>query len=254
MPRQRRYYTLASLIDAQPAGLVKDSRHRLLWDHFMSSQKLQKLRISRRCYSLLNKARIKPENLPSFYRTYRLPRDSFFPLFLAVKSKWIEDRRQWREDRKNEIQDSMNNLPEQRIEELQILAVLEKNHHPSDLTPIWDLIILPKTKKRVQEIKNLSEIGWWNLYSQFLTGMRDRYSSFSNNKALKYEALLILGFHLQAENSQADKQEIISRFRVLSKTHHPDRGGNSQMFRRLKTARDVLLNPSPEYPLPRYDN
>ncbi len=241
MARQKRYYTLASLLDAQPKGLVKDSRHRLLWDHFMSSEKLQKLRISRRCYRLLDRARIKPGNLASFYRTYKIPRDAFFPLFLAVKSKWIEDRQSWKERRIKRIEIVMEKLPRRRKKEMERLKILEKALNPAGKAPLWKLFISPSTIKRSEEILIQSDIEWLNLYSRYLGGLTERYHNFSNSKALRVEALLLLGFELTETGYKPGEREINEHFRTLSKTHHPDRGGNSVVFRRLKTARDVLL-------------
>ena len=241
MARQKRYYTLASLLDAQPKGLVKDSRHRLLWDHFMSSEKLQKLRISRRCYSLLDRARIKPENLASFYKTYRLPRDAFFPLFLAVKSKWIEDRQSWKDNRKEKIKKTMEMLPGQRKKEMEGLKFLEKSHNPAGAAPLWRLLMFPSTIKHAGELSDQGDIEWLNLYSRYLGGLTDRYHNFSNSEALRVEALLLLGFELTETGDKPGEREINERFRTLSKTHHPDRGGNAELFRRLKTARGVLL-------------
>jgi len=241
MPRKRKYFTLASLLDAQPAGLMKDPRHRLLWDHFMAGEELQRLRISRRCYTLLNLARVKPESLPAFYRTYRLPKDAFFPLFLAVKSKWLDDRRKWKEKRRQVIKENLKKLPEQRIEEVEMLAVLERNQHPGGLTPLWNLYILPKTIKRTREMSDYTELEWQNLYSSVLGRLADRYRNFSPDDALKSEALLLLGFDIRCTREKPEKKEVSKRFRKLSGKFHPDRGGDAAVFRRLKTARDILI-------------
>jgi len=241
MPRKRKYFTLASLLDTQPAGLIKDPRYRLLWDHFMASEKLQKLRISRRCYTLLNQARVKPQNLPVFYRTYRLPRDSFFPLFLAVKSKWLTDRQIWKEKRNQTIGIALKDLPGRRKEEMKILADLEKNLHPGKQTPVWNRSILPRTIKRTREMADYSELDWQNLYSLFLSRLADRYRYFSSEKALKCEAMLILGFNPEEMGHELPEKSVNEQFRNLSKKYHPDRGGNAEVFRRLKTARDFLL-------------
>ena len=206
----------------------------------MSSEKLQKLRISRRCYSLLDRARIKPENLASFYRTYRLPRDAFFPLFLAVKSKWIEDRQSWKQKRIKRIAKTMERLPRRRKKELERLKILEKALNPAGTSPQWKLFMSPSTIKRSEELSVQSDIEWLNLYSRFLGSLTDRYHSFTNPEALRVEALLLLGFELTETIEIPEKREINERFRALSKTHHPDRGGNAEVFRRLKTARDVL--------------
>jgi len=242
MDRRRRYNTLASLLDAQPAGLRKDPRHRLLWDHFMASEKLQRLRISRRCYSLLNRARIKPENLESFYKTYRLPKDSFFPLFLAVKSKWLNSRQQWKEERRKFIRDTLDALPEKRKNELNMLAFLERKYQSAGSLPVWNHVFVPVSRKRVKEMAAYTEAEWQKLYSLFLGKLSRKYRRFSPEEALKTEALLMLGFDPRKVDREGlpGRNEIITNFRTLSKVHHPDRGGESALFRRLKAAKEIL--------------
>ena len=245
MHRIRHYYTLASLLDAQPAGLIKDPRHRLLWDIFMSSEKLQRLRISRRCYTLLNRARVKPENLNSFYRTYKLPKSAFFPLFLAVKSTWISERAQWKDERMKKIEEKMNAFPEERKMELEMLYRLERSLNSTGGKPVGDHLLRPKTIKRSNEISAFTGIEWMDYYSHFLSGLCNYYGKFTPEMALKAEAVLILGFDLQDAGEEIGKgigiQRLNERFRILSKTHHPDKGGNPIMFRRLKAARDLLI-------------
>jgi len=207
----------------------------------MAGERLQKLRISRRCYTLLNLARVKPENLPAFYRTYRLPDDAFFPLFLAVKSKWLDDRRKWKEKRRGVIEQNLKKLPEQRIEEMEMLAILEKNQHPGGQSPLWAQYFLPKSIKRTREMSDYSELDWQNLYSLFLGRLAERYRNFSPNDALRCEALLLLGFDLHHVREKPEKRDVSKRFRRLSGKYHPDRGGDAAVFRRLKTARDILI-------------
>jgi hypothetical protein len=206
----------------------------------MSSEKLQKLRISRRCYSLLNRATVPPENLKIFYRTYRLPEDPFFPLFLSVKKSWIDDRRQWRENRISTISVMMEKLPARRRENLQTLAELERNHHPNGRNPVWNNVIYPKSKKRAGEMAKFGEAEWQELASRYLTDLGRQYQSISEDAALLIEAKLVFGFDVLPERTQPGRQAVQERFRILSKEFHPDRGGDGLLFRRLKTARDVL--------------
>lgn len=242
MASRRRYYTLASLLDAQPKGLVRNPYHRLLWDHFMTSEKLQRLRISRRCYSLLNKASVLPENLKSFYRTYRLPEDPFFPLFLSVKKNWLEQRRIWQEERRQAITVIMAGISGERRQNLELMCQLEEKHHSAGKHPVWDRFIIPKTKKRAGELTRLEEIQWQDLANHYLNNLSEHYRSLSTEEALKVEAKLIMGFNQMPVNMYPERQLVQERFRKLSKRYHPDGGGESTLFRRLKTARDILIN------------
>ncbi|MCK5250467.1 MAG: hypothetical protein KAJ98_10915, partial [Spirochaetaceae bacterium] len=81
-----------------------------------------------------------------------------------------------------------------------------------------------------------------HLWSLHLSRLTERYGSFPENEALRIEALLMLGFDKLPDEKRPGKREVKGRFRILSKEYHPDRGGNADLFRRLKTARDVLLN------------
>ena len=118
---------------------------------------------------------------------------------------------------------------------------LERHHHPAESTPVWNRTMLPKTKKYAREITGYSEIEWQRLFSRFLDSLAERYHSFSDKESLRIEALMTLGFTLRVLQTSPENPEIIEQFRKLSKKHHPDRGGDAEVFRRIKTARDFLL-------------
>jgi hypothetical protein len=242
MSGSRRYYSLASLLDAQPRGLVRDSRHRLMWDHFMASEKLQRLRISGRCYRLLNRASVSPENLKTFCRTWRLPEDPFFPLFLAVKKAWMEDMRLRREKRRADILSIMSKLPLERRRVLDALAGLEKSRDSRSGHPVWDRTIVPKTLKQAQSMCGFDDDEWIDLWRTYLEHLTLRYRQFTPTDALRAEAKLLLGMDDCLTGNTPPASQISQAFRRLSKVHHPDQGGSPGMFRRLKTARDLLLD------------
>jgi hypothetical protein len=54
---------------------------------------------------------------------------------------------------------------------------------------------------------------------------------------IPYEAFLRLGFHAEATVAEVEK-----RFRKLSKTHHPDHGGNAEIFHELAQARQRCVD------------
>lgn len=241
--RKNRFRTLASLLDAQPKGLVNDPEHRLLWDIFMTSEKLQKLRISPRCYRLLNNARIPPENLKNFYRTYRLPEEPFFALFLAVKSRWLLERAQWKEERNTAILSEMKKLPELQRRALRLLAEYEELHNPADLCPLWENQLFPSTKKRTGELIRLDETGWYDLWRSHLHLLADRYPTippFETSEGAATECSRLWA-SLVLRCRPAKEKEAVRNYRRLSKIHHPDNGGDARAFRALKEARDILL-------------
>ena len=83
--KQAKYQLNTYLLDKQPKALVRDTKYPLLISYYRSSPLLMRIRFNKRCYSLLHNAVIKPEHLENFYKTYRLPKDSFFPLFSMIK-------------------------------------------------------------------------------------------------------------------------------------------------------------------------
>jgi hypothetical protein len=240
----RRYTTLAALLDAQPKGLVRNPKHRLLWDQFMASDRLKCLRISRRCYRLLNEASVPPENLKNFYQTYRLPEDPFFPLFLAVKSEWFAERILWQEQREKVIMTMMRRLPDHRRRAMRILAEYERKHHPASDHPIFENQLFPTTKKRAAIYAALDENGWYHVWREHLLRLSWRYRDipplFDRDGRPTYSARILSVLVLRCH--RIDRKEIIANFRVLSKQFHPDRGGDAISFRRLKEARDLLLS------------
>ena len=243
-PAGRRFRTLASLLDAQPKGLTRYPAHRLLWDQFMASDRLKKLRISPRCYRLLNEARIPPENLKDFYRTYRLPEDPFFPLFLAVKAEWLEDREKRQEERQKAIMDIMRGLPEHRRRALRLLAEYERKHHIAGDNPLWDNQLFPKTMKRAREFMRFGEREWYETWRVHLIRLSWKYRNIPPLADAEgnptYSARVLSALVLRCR--RVDRREVSENFRALSKEFHPDKGGDAESFRRIKAARDILLS------------
>ena len=242
--KRGRFRPLARLLDAQPRGLVRDPRHRLLWDHFLASETLQRLRISPRCYRILNEATIEPEHLADFYTTYRLPDHPFFPLFLAVKAEWLEQRRRWREKRDAEIFARVKQLPDHRRRSLRLLAEYERMHHPNADNPIWDNRLFPQSKKRAEEFMGYGETEWFGEWCRHLERLANRYRDIPalfdgfGNPTYSFKVLAVLVLRCR----EVTRREVTRNFRFLSKEFHPDYGGSPESFRRLKTARDVLLD------------
>lgn len=242
--KRGQFRPLARLLDAQPRGLSYDPRHRLLWDHFLASEQLQRLRISPQCYRILNEASIKPEHMADFYKTYRLPYHPFFPLFLAVKNEWFEQRRLRKEKRDAEIFARVKQLPDHRRRSLRLLAEYERMHHPNSDNPIWENRLFPKSKKRAEEFMRYGETDWFNEWCRHIERLAGRYRNIPalfdacGSPTYSFKVLAVLVLRCRDVN----RREVTRNFRFLSKEFHPDRGGSTESFRRLKAARDALLN------------
>ena len=241
---RHKFRSLASLLDAQPKGLLRDSRHRLLWDYYMSSDTLQKLRISPLCYHLLNDAEVSSENLADFYVRFKLPPHPFFPLFLAVKSKWLEERQRLRDQRDKEIFERIKTLPEHRRRALRILAEYERLHNPADDNPVWENRLYPKTKKRAEEMLRYNEHQWFETWQNHLVRLSQRYRNIpplrNQDGQPTFSARILAVLVLRCQ--KISRKEIAQNFRRLSKEYHPDHGGQSELFRRIKSARDTLVS------------
>jgi hypothetical protein len=240
----RKFYSLAALLNAQPAALTKDSRWRLLTDTFNSSDKLKRLRISSRCYRILNNASVPPENLKIFYRTYRLPESSFFPLFMAVKSSWFKEKEKRREEKEKRIFAIIRALDPEYRTALKHMAEIEIKINNSGYYPVWIKDVYPSTLKRANELLSFSEKQWQILWKDFFILLNRKYTLPGSRTIKLYSALFTL--HLAAFsnyplNKLPDKKTILNSFRRLSKKLHPDYGGDPAAFRQLINARKILI-------------
>jgi len=210
----------------------------------MASENLQKLRISPRCYRLLNDVKIPPENLKSFYSAYKLPKNAFFPWFLAAKSQWLEKRAQWLEERRKAILATIKTLPEHRRKALRILAEYEKRTNRFGDYPLWENRLYPKTKKRAGELLRFGEAEWHALWHNHLIQLSMKYRNIppleDEDGNPTYSARVLAALVLRCH--RVDRKEIGDNFRRLSKEFHPDRGGNAEQFHNIMAARDVLLS------------
>jgi hypothetical protein len=269
-PRRRsaRTYTIAYLLSRQPKTLAKQPQYSAMIRQFRSSERLRHLRISRRCYTLLNHARIAPENLHHFYRTYRLPADPFFPLFFAAKRGYLAERRRIKEERHRYILEGMRALPSPVLDAVRYLGYLERNHNAAGRSPVWQEELFPPSKKQVDQYRRYDEGAWFRLFRRHLSLLQSRYRSLTSVTAERVYACLVLelipacpknGHGVTARTGARSSaspsvpvpppvpsaQQVNGSYRRLSMVHHPDRGGNPEVFIELKRARDLLSGPAP---------
>ncbi len=259
--RRVRVYSLGYLLSKQPKSLQKHRYYGEMLSYYRSSSRLQKLRMSRRCYSLLQHATIKPEYLHNFYRTYRLPRDPFFPLFLRIKRDYLQERERKREEKMRYIADKMRALPPQTLACIKFLAVFEQHYNSAGNFPVWTHHMFPTTKKRVGEYAAFSQRQWIQHFQEHLERLRQRYHRLDEKTAERVLAAYVLeclpenGNHRATDQArlvrpdvQADVQPdvhpdvdaALRNYRRLSKLHHPDLGGDGDLFLQLQWAKEVL--------------
>lgn len=241
-PVNRKTLTLESLLAKQPKSLRKHPNYSTLLRQYDLSPLLKRLRISRRCRSLLDRATVPPENLEIFCRTYRLPRDPFFPLFFLIKREYLENRRREKERRKAFIAAVLRGLPENTLGFIRFLALYEKNLNANNLYPLWVEDVYPKTKKRVHELAAFSQEEWMRLFSGYLSRLERRYSDHTGELSRRLLACYVLEALPNPELPLRTPEEtFMSNYRRLCKLHHPDMGGDPEHFVRLKQARDLLI-------------
>jgi hypothetical protein len=210
--------------------------------HYKGSRRLQGIRFSRQCYSLLNRARIAPHNLHHFYRTYRLPCDPFFPLFFSIKRDYLAERERLREARRQYILAAMRALPADVLTQIKYLGNLERHYNPIGNSPLWQRHLFPGSKKRADEYARFAAPEWHALYREHLARLVERYPSLTTETAKRVLACFLFGIIPdRIPPARPARSEVTRRYRQLSLLHHPDRGGDPKLFVSIKHARDALV-------------
>ena len=238
-----RTYSIRHLLLHQPKTLKRHPQYREMIAHYDASEQLRRLRFSRRCYTLLNQARIAPENLSHFYRTYRLPSDPFFPLFFAIKRSYLAERERIKEERRRYIHSRMRELPPVIRLQIKYLGYLERYYNAAGLSPVWQKRLFPTSKKRADMFQHLTPVEWQRLFRDHLALLVERYPRLTRVIADRVLACLVLGMIPELiPPARPAPPEIARTYRRLSMLHHPDRGGDPTLFISIKRARDVLVN------------
>lgn len=209
----------------------------------MGSDILPRLRISSRCFRLLDKAQIDAENLPFFYKTYRLPQNSFFPLFLSIKRSYLAERIKWQDEREAYILKRMKALPAGKIRFIRFLADWEVSLNGRGDFPFWMNKLYPETKKRVHQYEKFSTVEWNDFFRDYLTGLLEHYHLKTEPLVERLTACSILGLIPRIDPlCLPDQRDILKSYRMLCRKYHPDRGGDQAQFVLLQRAREVLCD------------
>jgi hypothetical protein len=208
--------------------------------HLNTSPRLKNLRMTRRCYSLLLHGKITEENLVHFYRTYRLPKDPFFPLYFKIKREYLAKQRRRREEKIRYIAEMMRSLPEPYLGFVRYLARFEQGVNRAGKNPLWDEHIFPRTKKLAREYQDYGREEWLEVFTDYTKALKTRYRGVKDIAADRLLAGFILECLPEGVGNPPARETIIRNYRRLSKIHHPDRGGSEALFVALKWARDVL--------------
>ena len=239
-PSGRKIYTIAYLLDKQPKGLRKDPRYGAMTESFSGSRDLGRLRFNRRCYSLLNEGIIKPEQLDDFYRTYRLPRHPFFPLFLAVKTSYLRERDRVRKEREEYIRTRFEELPLPLKLYLREFALWEKGLRGGGKAVIFHRMIYPGSKKRVHSYLAFGAGDWERVFSSFTEAVQREFPHGRDRNGRILLDRFTLNYPPPPE--PLERKILKERYRQLCFASHPDRGGEEEDFLRIREAYERLVS------------
>ena len=241
--RSARTYSLDDLLARQPKTLRKHSDYPQLVIYLSNSNELKRLRIPRRCYLLLHEARVDPDNLEHFRRTYRLPQHPFLPLFLRIKRDYLAGRARLAEERSRYILERVRSLPQSTVAFVRYLGYLENHYNVAGAHPLWDRHLFPSSKKQVHEYLRYTQLQWISVFRRHMDRLERRYRACLRRTSEALLACFILDC-LPAELPPVRPPAALvkRRYRELSLQHHPDHGGDAAVFVQLQNARDVLIN------------
>lgn len=236
----KKTYSLFYLLSRQPKSIKKNRHYKDMLFHFQSSGVLKKLKISRRCYSLLNRAVIKPENLKNFLRTYKLPKNSFFPLFFAIKLDYLSGREKLKKAREDYIKEKILLFPSNVLNAVKKLKKFEQKYNMRKKNPLCIKYFIPETKKKVNKLFKFTLCQWFGYFNAFIeeTKLKYRNIDLKYAKAIAFSSILDVDIDCKKEQLQSC---IKKQFRIMSKKYHPDLGGDPELFRLLKQAKEKLL-------------
>ena len=235
--------SLDQLLIKQPKSLRRHPHYTMMIDHFLLSETLQKARMNRRCYNLLNKAVIDPENLGYFYKTYRLPQDPFFPLFFAIKRDYLQRREIAARQKEKYILNQMQSLAPDNRKIIRFLAEWEQGMNTKAERPLWEGHLYPRTKKRVRELLDFDETQWQQLFDRQLMELHKHYPRFSEPRLTAVKACLPLALVPEISPFRLPgTMEVQKAYLKKCRICHPDAGGNDARFTLIQQSRDILLN------------
>jgi hypothetical protein len=237
MPRSKKY-SINYLLSKQPLGFKKHKDFHLLISYFESSDILKCIRIPQKAFTILNKLRVSSDKLNYFYKVFRIPKNSFFPVFLKIKSDYLKNKLKVKTEKLNYIKKIMNILNEDVIVYLKYFITYEKAININRRTPVWNKFFLPKSKKKADEFFKYNKHQWINIFFDFIDTLNNYYNWIDKVYGRKLVALFIM--ELNIEKHSQDKLK--SQFRLLSKKFHPDAGGDAKSFNELLIAKKILID------------
>jgi hypothetical protein len=229
-------YTISDLLENQPKKFKKLEGFSILINYYNGSPELKKLGFDEICLRVLNRAKVKPENLRTFYKTHNLPKNPFFPMFLKLRREYLDSLRKHVREMRGKIKEKWKRLPKRSLRFIKKLKEIEKEYNVCKRYPFWRKNIVPNTEKRMDEYIRFSKADWVNFFIEYLKNFIENYKLGKKINAEKLTACFILGI---SENS-ISLSSVNKHYYRLCKIYHPDKGGESEDFLKVKWARDCL--------------
>jgi hypothetical protein len=243
-PRGKPPYSLSALLGAQGPGLRKDPRFAELESMLRASPRLAAVRLGRRAYALLDEGRLRIENLPDFFATYRIPPEPFFRLFLTIKRDRRERLDALRRDRDRRIADIAAAFPKGPSLLIDHLAAVERLRNPA--TPIWRAELWPGSLKRAREMAGFGLTEWIERFAEYIERLRGAYRRIPPLEADALIACMLLECMPDPATGRLPSAATArAQFKRLSKACHPDLGGDARRFLLVSRARDELVGRRP---------
>ena len=236
--RKRKIYSLDYLLKKQPKSIREFSEYLYLVSLFYSSNQLKRIRISKKCFTLLNQAKISIGKLPYFYRYFQLPEHSFFPVFLKIKQEYLLKRDEKKNQKHKFINEKLKNLDKQVKYILRILCEYEKRMNKRNKFPVWNRLIYPKSKKRLLELLQYDTLQWTKLFLAFCDEMNKYYKCKDNITSLK-SRIAIFFFNVEQEDYTPEKLKL--SIRNLAKKYHPDLKGKTSDFYIYQAMKEIIV-------------
>ena len=169
----RRLYSLEQLLRVQNRSMKKHTAFTILVEMLTASPALERVRLSRRAYRLLNEARLEERYLPNFYATYRIRADPFFSLFLKAARECAETREEARAARGRRILAIVETYPPEVLSLIKYLAKAERERNAD--FPVWKEELFPHTLKKAREMAAFGLTDWLPLFDEYIASLRTRY-------------------------------------------------------------------------------
>lgn len=240
--RSPRTFSIPQLLERQPKTLRRHPLYPQILEYLRTDRQLRAVALSRNAYTKLQTALVSPSDIQEFYQRYALAPHPFYPLFLTAKREYLAERERIQNERRDYIRTHTRNLPAAVVTAIRYLGHLETHYNRRNEHPVWSAQLYPKSKKRVHQYERYATLDWIRTVREHLQALGTRYPALTSVIAERVLACFVLEcLPAAVPPPRPGSRAVKERYRALCLHHHPDQGGDAQVFIELKVARDTLL-------------